>query len=256
VSAHEVSILECPNCGAVLSAGSSNGAAGDLWPCLYCGALVRVSHTPTGPAQATVEGTVVQDVMARVRERVLAGAREEAIALCESSGVSRESAVEAVDALARSVSGRAIMSQALSPVGWLIAAAALAACGGGAWLAAAADGIAFWTGVVLATFASFNLLAISRGIGTSLRFLSAPRASALVRSVAEVGTRQAGGAPIRIFSLAVDVQPESGGSFHGQLVVPSREASVHKVQVGARFPVRYRPGDPSWLRYDALSDRS
>jgi hypothetical protein len=97
------------------------------------------------------------------------------------------------------------------------------------------------------------VLVVSRGLATSIRFLSAPRAVALVRHVAHVGTQEILGG-VEVYSLAVDVEPGSGPSFRGRLVVASRKKTAHRIRVDARFPVRYRTDDPTWLRYDWAAD--
>lgn len=241
--------FDCPNCGAVLSAGARAATEG-LWPCLYCGALLRVSGDGGADRPApSVERTLDAEVMARVRAHVLEGRLDEATRVCEvDAGMSRALAVSAVGDLAQSVSARAIMSQPLSALGWLFVVVALGCLGGGVFLSAST-----WLGWLLAAFGLLNLLALARAISTTIRFASAPRGVAVVRHVADVGTRPAAGG-VRVFSLAVDVEPAGGAPFHARLVVPVRAKSVRKIAVGARIPVRYRADDPSWLRYDAGAD--
>jgi len=236
-----------------MCARAASAAKGDLWPCLYCGAIVRVTGTDGSDALPTVERRVSADVMARVRERILGGGRDEAVALCErEGGVSREVALASVDDLVKSVSARAIASQNLNAVGCLFAVAALALVAGG--IALVASDLPFgWVGWILAPFGLLNLVVLSRGIATSARFLSAPRATAEVRHVAHVGTQPFHGG-VEVYSLAVDVTPERGPTFHGRLVIPVRAKNAARIAVGLRVPVRYRTEDPTWLRYDAAAD--
>lgn len=222
-----------------------------LVPCLYCGALLRLSaDAETAPI---VEQRIGAELIARAKEAALRGGRDEAIALCvREGGVTEAAAAAAVDDMLKNVMHRTLFSQALNLFGWFLIGVSLALVVGGGAMIVGIDAGWRWAGLALIAVGALNLVVLARGVVTSLRFLVAERGTASVRQSVCVGPTGLSDGSL-VYSLAIDVVPDRGGGpFHTRLVLPVRATSTHKVAAGARIGVRYADGG-AWIRPD--SDR-
>lgn len=241
-------IIDCAGCGAPLGAAIGRVAAGDLVPCLYCGALLRFTTTGSDVVQ-TVERQLTAEVIAKAREAALRGGRDEAIAVCvNEGGVSHAAAAVAVDDVIKNVAHKAVFSQTLNAVGWTIVLGSCALVLGGVAVLVWPSPIRLF-GLAFLGFGAFNLVFFGRGIFTSIEFALASRGVALIRRSIDVGPTGFSD-NCRVFSLAVDVTPDGAGEpFHTQLVLPVRPTSLAKMEVGKKLGVRFKDGG-AWLRPD------
>jgi hypothetical protein len=241
-------VIDCAGCGAPLGGAVALAIAGDLVPCLYCGALLRFSGSGS-EVQHVVERQLTPELIAKAREAALRGGRAEAIAVCVNEGITPASAAAAVDDVIKSVANKAVFSQTLNAIGFTLVLGSCALVLGGI-------AVLVWpsparlAGLAFILFGGLNLAFLGRGVVTSVRFWMAARATATIKSSINVGpTGFSDGC--QVFSLAIDVTPDRGGvaPFHTRLVVPVRPQSVAKFQVGKRIGVRFAAGG-EWLLAD------
>ncbi|HEU4327978.1 MAG TPA: hypothetical protein VFS21_32880 [Roseiflexaceae bacterium] len=237
--------LRCPSCGAPAPARP----AGELWVCVYCDSVVRLSAGEAGP-EAAVERTLPADQMPAIRQLLLAGRRSEAAdAYRQASGADEQETAQAIESLAREISLATVRGQQLSRYGW--AALGLSALGIAlvAW--------AGWTGALsplaalaLAVFPVSLVLLFLPNLRVSLRYLTAPRAPATVERTAYIGLVRVRTGPIHTYRILLRVQPPDAPAFPAELVLPVRDQNRHKLAAGATFDVRYRSGEPDSVIFD------
>ena len=241
-------VVDCASCGAPMGEALGRLGAGALVPCLYCGALLRFSPD-SAEAVPNVERRLDPALTARARDAALRGGRAEAIALCVNlGGVDHAAVAAAVDDIVQHIAHRAVFSQTLNGIGWLMVAGALGLAAVGVLCLALPTGNTL-VGLLLLAAAAPPLFALARGVRTSLEFAIAARGVGLIRRAVDVGpTGFSDGC--NVFALAIDVTPDGGGEpFHARLVVPVRPTSRERIQEGKRLGVRFRDGG-AWIRSD------
>lgn len=243
-----VTAIDCPHCGAPLGKAVARVAAGELAPCLYCGALLRFSSA-SSDAAPVVERQLGASVIDRAREAALRGGRDEAVAVCvEEGGVTRSAAEAAVDDVIHAVARRALFDQRLNAFGWLLVFGGLALVGVGVALVVAPWGHVVG-GVAAVALGTLNSVVLVRGVVNSIRFALASRGVALIRRSIDVGPTGFSD-KCHVHSLALEVVPDGGGEpFRARLVVPVRPTSGEKVREGKRVGVRF-DRDGTWIRLD------
>ena len=233
-------VLPCPNCGAPLTAGSMTRARDGKWPCLHCGAIVRVAEG----AAPVVDQSLPPELVARVRQLVVEGNTDAAKRLAAENRI--DGAV--VDQLAGEVMIGILFSQKLNAFGAILLLVWLSLAAVGAWLVASGY-VAGWALVVVGLILPIPLF---KALLTTLKMLGSPQGLATVRRATLIGMRQLR-QPVAIYAFDVAVAPvDRSPGFVGTLLVPVRQESMHKAVAGAQCYVRFDRADRSWLRFEKL----
>lgn len=248
--------LKCPNCGAPLPVDEAALSGERIAICLYCDlpALLRPERGSTtvlrAPAPSGAQPSASEEAAAelgrRVKELVLAGRWQEAVALyAERTGTSEADAGAAIEQISRRLPGMfKILRQApVEPWGWLLALIPL-----GAAAAALAVGIAKALGgnrafIVLAAAGLALLLLLLRSLLPKLlstlifRFGPEGRGTVLRRALISSTFVKDGVVCLVHFG----VQPLAAGepAFEDEQALVIRPASVEKLQPGNVVRVRY-----------------
>jgi hypothetical protein len=175
--------LNCPNCGAPLRPSLHSPLA----LCLYCGSSVRLQADES--SSPVVDATLDENELARLKQLLLDGGREEAVRLyVQMSGADETAARMAVSGLGRQISLDIIRSQNLTPYGaWMVTLWSLLLL---ASLAAAAlQRLHLLVALALAAYAGFNMALFLPALRTSLRYLRAPVAPAVTLKLSPVAWR-------------------------------------------------------------------
>jgi hypothetical protein len=236
--------LHCPNCGAPIHPSPNQG----LLICLYCNTSIRIQTQHDQP-QATAEASLDPDMMAQVKQLLLAGRQDEALRLYQQrTGADPQEAASAVSNLGRQVSMDIVRGQALRPFGILfivvitfVLVVSVAAGLLGRMHPALAIG--------LAGFAALNLFFFAPGIRTTIEFLGAAIAPATIVKLAPVGVATMRGRPIHTFKFLLEVQPENGQPFQSELLVPVKGESLARAQPGVVIWVKYLPHNPARMTF-------
>jgi hypothetical protein len=233
--------LTCPSCGAPATSISRARATDGLWPCLHCGAILRIK----GDDPIVVEKQVSPDISAQIRQLVVDGKTAQARQLAVERGLD----ASIVDPLALELMTGVLFSQKMNPLGCVIVLVANAIATGGILLVA--NGFAWgWALFVVGLLAWLPLV---RSVWTTIRMATLPSGRAYVRRVTVIGVRQLP-KPVHIMAFEVAVTPNDGtAAFAGSMLVPVREESVEKAVEGAQIIVRFDPNDRSWLRFDRMA---
>jgi hypothetical protein len=236
-----ITSLHCPNCGAPIHAGPNQG----LLICLYCNTSIRIQAQADQP-QAIAETSLDADMMAQVKQLLLAGRQAEALRLYQQSGADPLEAQEAIGNLGKEISIDVVRRQTLRPFGVLVVVlmALILVVSVVAGLLGRMHPV---LAIVLAGFAALNLFFFAPGIRATFEFLGATIAPATIVKLAPVGSATMRGQTVHAFKLLLEVQPTNGQPFQSELLVPVRSASLAKAQPGAVIQVKYLPHDPSRL---------
>ena len=237
----------CPNCGAPLTDQSGQ----TLWLCIYCNSLIRVPSDIT-TAQPTVEKTVSDDEMTGIKLLLLEGKRDEAVAAYQKiAQVSLEDAEKAVGTMTREYAFGVIRRQQLTRYGIaLVSLYALALML--SLLAWARGGLNPVFAIAIAGFSAFNLWVFNRAIRTTLQYLGAPKARAVIQHYTQTGKIQIRGGTVYTFKVLLNVQPTNGVPFQDTMIVPVREQKLDKMRQGTAIWVKYKPGQAGTLLFDEL----
>ena len=240
--------LNCPNCGAPLT--DQSGQA--LWLCIYCNSLIRVDSDETAP-QPALEKSIADAEMDAIKELLADGKREETIAAFQQvTGVSREEAEKSVETLEKEYAFGLLRRQQLTSFGVLLVI--LYALAFILSLAAWAQGVIHPVfALIIITFSGFSLSLFGRAIRTTLQYLRAPKADAIVRYFTHTGKTTLRGGDVHTFKILLDVQPNQGPPFQETLILPVGEKRLHRVQQGLVIRVKYLPGQPNSLLFDGIS---
>lgn len=233
--------LTCPNCGAPATSISRARATDGLWPCLHCGAILRVK----GDEPVVVETQVSPDISEKVRQLVVDGNTAQAKQLAADRGLDPSF----VDSLALELMTGVLFAQKINPLGCAIVLAGNAVAAGGIFLVASGYGL----GWVLFVVGLLVWLPLVRPVWTTIRMATLPSGTAFIRRVTVIGVRQMK-EPVHILAFEVAVTPNDGSAaFGGSMLVPVRHESVEKAVVGAEIVVRFDPNDRSWMRFDRMA---
>jgi hypothetical protein len=236
--------LHCPNCGAPIHPSPNQG----LLICLYCNTSIRIQTQDDQP-QATAEASLDPDMMAQVKQLLLAGKQEEALRLYQQhTGADPQEAAAAVSNLGHQVSMDIIRGQALRPfgilfvvvVGLLLIVSVVAGLLGRMHPALA---------IGLAGFAALNLFFFRPGIRATIEFLGGKVAPATIVKLAPIGVATMRGRPIHTFKFLLEVQPQNGQPFQSELLVPVKGESLGKAQPGVVIWVKYLPQNPTRITF-------
>ncbi len=245
--AARIEALACPGCGAPLHPQAGR----TLTVCLYCGATVRVQLLDEAPAQLAVERQLAPADLETVRKQLAAGRSDSAQALYRQlTGADEAEALAAIEDLGRQAALTVIFRQLLNPLGLLLGLAGLAGLGlalagwGSGWLPG-------WLALLVGGAAALHLTFMARPMLTTLRYLPAPIAPAMILKLAPIGTLKQAGADVYTFRALLEVQPETAAAFQAEIPLAVRETSLAKARAGATVRVKYFPGDPeSVIFYD------
>jgi uncharacterized Zn finger protein (UPF0148 family) len=234
--------LHCPNCGAPIHPGPNQG----LLICLYCNTSIRI-QTQADQPQATAEASLDADMMAQLKQLLLAGKQTEALRLYQQqTGADAQEAQEAIGNLGKQISIDVVRHQTLRPFGILFVTIIV--------LVLVVSVVAGLLGrmhpalaIVFAGFAALNLFFFAPGIRATIEFLGGTIAPATIVKVAPVGAATMRGQTIHAFKFLLEVQPANGQPFHSELLVPVRSTSLARAQPGTVIQVKYLPRDPTRL---------
>jgi hypothetical protein len=242
--------LHCPNCGAPIHPGPNQG----LLICLYCNTSIRIQTQHDQP-QATAEASLDADMMAQVKQLLLAGRQEEALRLYQQTGANPQEAQEAIGNLGKEISIDIVRRQTLRPFGVLVVVlmALILAVSVVAGLLGRMHPV---LAIVLAGFAALNLFFFAPGIRATIEFLGGTIAPATIVKLAPVGAATMRGQTVHTFKFLLEVQPANGQPFQSELLVPVRDASLAKAQPGTVIQVKYLPRDPTRLIFYQSSSAS
>lgn len=238
--AARIESLACPGCGAPLHPEAGR----TLTVCLYCGATVRVQLPDEAPTQLAVERQLAPADLEAVRQELAAGRPDAARALYRQlTGAEEVEALAAVEDLGRQAALTVVFRQLLNPLGLALSVAgvvglvaALAGWGAG-WLPN-------WLALLVGGAAALHLAFMARPALTTLRYLPAPIAPAVIVKLAPIGTLQQAGDDVFTFRALLEVRPETAAAFQAEIPLAVREASLAKARAGATVRVKYFPGDP------------
>ena len=236
--------LNCPNCGAPLQVDEER----IYTVCLYCNSTVRIQ--PDDPQPAVVENTMVEADMRTLKQRLLAGHREDALQLyMETSGAGEAVARQAIQDLERQVSVDVIRNQQLTRKGlWYVGLYSVVFLV--AVLAGLAGQIYPLLALALAALTAWQLWVLLPSIRLSLRYRDAISAPATILKTARVGEIKTRTGKIYAMKLLVEVHPPEGEPYQGQLLLPVQGPSLEQTQPGDRLQVKYLPEDPQQIVYD------
>jgi uncharacterized Zn finger protein (UPF0148 family) len=236
--------LNCPNCGAPIQVDEGH----TYTVCLYCDSTVRIQ--PDNSQPPVVENTLVAADMRTLKQRLLAGRREDALQLyMETSGAGEAVARQVIQDLERQVSVDVIRNQQLTRKGiWYVGVYSVV------FLAAALAGLTgqiYWfLALALAALTAWQLWVLLPSIRLSWRYRDAVSATATIQKTARVGEIKARKGRVYAMKLLVEVHPPEGAPYQGQLLLPVQEASLEQTQPGDKLHVKYLPDDPQRIVFD------
>jgi ABC-type siderophore export system fused ATPase/permease subunit len=197
--------LNCPNCGAPLHIQANQ----DLALCVYCDTTIRINYSGSGEASLTQQTTLQAEDAKLIKSLLLDVKREQSVAAYQRATLVTEAeAQKAMDALARDAAFKVIFSQRLNLVGILMLCGYMALLGLSVW-ERLNDIISINISRIAVILILFLAAPLVRGLGITLRYLSARSAVATVLKYAQIG--KAGNA--YAYRLLVDVQPQDGAAF-------------------------------------------
>jgi hypothetical protein len=237
-----ITSLHCPNCGAPIHPGPNQG----LLICLYCNTSIRI-WAQAGQPQATAEASLDADMMAQLKQLLLAGRQAEALRLYQQqTGADPQEAQAAIGNLGKQISIDVVRHQTLRPFGVLfvvIVVVLLVVSIAAGLLGRMHPALA----IGLAGFAALNLFFFGPGIRATIEFLGGTIAPATIVKLAPVGAATMRGQTVHTFKFLLEVQPTNGQPFTVELLVPVRSASLAKAQPGTVVLIKYLPRDPTRL---------
>src|SRR5262245_35793407 len=191
--------LHCPNCGAPIHAGPNQA----LLICLYCNTSIRIQLQADQP-QATAETSLDADMMAQVKQLLLAGRQAEALRLYQQSGADPLEAQEAIGNLGKQISIDVVRHQTLRPFGVLVVVlmALILVVSVVAGLLGRMHPV---LAIVLAGFAALNLFFFAPGIRATIEFLGGTIAPATIVKLAPVGSATMRGQTVHAFKFLLEV---------------------------------------------------
>src|SRR5262245_3834649 len=193
--------LHCPNCGAPIHP-SPNQA---LLICLYCNTSIRIQAQNDRP-QATAEASLDADMMAQLKQLLLAGRQDEALRLYQQAGADPQEAQEAIGSLGKQISIDVVRHQTLRPFGVLVVVI-MALLLVVSVVAGRLGRMHPLLAIGLAGFAALNLFFFGPGIRAAIEFLGATIAPATIIKLAHVGAATMRGQTVHTFKFLLDVRP-------------------------------------------------
>lgn len=244
--------VACPACGGPVSVAS--GATQAL--CHYCNTILRVAVAATsaaaGAAQAsapvvTADASVTPETVARVKQALLAGKRDEAIDLyAREASVDRAAAETAIDGLAQDEAYRTLRQGRLVPVGMFLALALAAMLVGGP-VGLAMGLLTTGLGLGAGALGLLGMFWLGPSAVRTIRYVAATAGTATVVRSAFIGKNGPGDS---FFRLLVDVRDRSGATFRVERPIVLRPGHEKDAQAGASFKVKFFPGRPDSVLYD------
>lgn len=237
--------LTCPNCGAPLTDQTGQ----KRWLCIYCNTLIRVDENDATP---TVEKTVSDAEMDQVKALLAEGKRDAATALYQQiTGVPTDEAEKAVETLVKQYAYGIVRRQQLNGVG--VVMVILYALALPLSLIAWAQGIFHPVlAIFIAGFCVLNLLVFERAIRTTIQYLGAPKAKAIIQHYTQTSKVPVRGGDVYTFKVLLEVQATHGIPFQETMILPVREKNLPKMRQGAAIWVKYKPGVAGSLLFDEI----
>jgi hypothetical protein len=106
--------------------------------------------------------------------------------------------------------------------------------------------------IIVAAFSALNLLVFDRAIRTTIKYLRAPKARAIVQHYSHIGKVKLRGGEVHTFKTLLEVRPEQGTPFQDTMILPVRERSLLRMQQGTAIRVKYIPGEAGSLLFDEI----
>jgi len=235
----ESTAITCPSCGAPLLP-----AAGTVL-CVYCNSAIRLQ----AGGEAVVERSLDEGQMARIKQSILDGKRPEAVAeYQQATDANLAEASRTIEELENGLSMGIVLGQQLSPLGWLFFCGSLLVFFGAVY--ASLTGLLNpWMAGLLALLSLANLVFYARNLRTSLQFLGAPVARAMVIKLVPVGEVKLGRQMVHTFKVLLQVYPEDAPAYQAEMLLPVRDKNLARVRTGVDFKVKYLRENPQRLVY-------
>ena len=196
-----------------------------------------------------IERSLDEAQINRLKQLILDGRSAEAVDLCgKLVEASPAEAAQMVEVLENGLSRGVIQQQQLTPAGWLIVCASLAALLASLGLALS-QRLNPWIAAAITLIALANLSVLYRSLGVSLEFLGEPTVPAQVLSLAPVGEVQYARQLIHILKLWLEVQALDRPPYRTELLLSVRDANIRRAAVGTLLKVKYRRDRPARVIY-------
>jgi hypothetical protein len=234
--------LACPNCGAPLNVWSRN----PIVVCLYCDTVVRI-HGET--AEIDSEITVSHEEMEQIKQLATSGQRTVAIQRYhEVTHLPLPDAEHAIEGMIKQFSLNTLRHLPLSPVGWGMLLIYIIGLVGGLVLGVRGT-LPPFIFIPIVLFTGFNVVILSRNITTSVRYMGAKKAQAVVQNFTHIGQVKILRNEAHLFKVWLEVQPDGEPPFQSELTLSVRGTSLEKLHQGKRIWVKYPPDDRQKLIY-------
>ena len=242
----QIQSLNCPNCGAPLHIEAGQALA----ICVYCDSNIRISYSQDAPAQASKESTLAPEAISRIKQLLRSGKRGEAVQLYQTeTHASPPEAEKAIQVFAQQIVFGVMQEQQLSPLGVVLSLLFITLLVGSA-IAGLTGAIHPVLALVLVGASVFLLWPFPRSIRTTLEFLRARSAPAVVLKVVPMGEARG----VHTFRVLLEVRSPDGGAFQTEINLPVREKNLSKLHTDTVIQVKYLPGDTRRVIFDkALS---
>jgi hypothetical protein len=238
--------LKCPTCGGPVRLRGDE----TLTLCLYCNGALKVSHPAGTTARIEVDPNVDGATIDRIKALILKGKRDEATALYrDAAKCDAATAAGVIDTYVRAAVNATILSSTLNAFGFFLYLGALALVGGGI-AGIARELLPLVAAVVLIALGGVTLIVLTKPMLRSLRYLGATRAEATILRFAPIGQN----ADVTSFLMLLQVREPSGSTFETEVALPSSKEGAAKMRNGRRFWVKYFPGQPASVTFDAKID--
>ncbi len=227
---------QCPSCGAPLQVADQKVAT----VCIYCNSALVVTRDAAGHGELTKDADVDEETVERIKGMLLAGEREQAIALFqEKTSRARDVAVDAIDEYAAHIVQKAAFSGTLNSFGLMLLLTGMAIAGGSIYLAITSPSMALLAIVGMLIGGVQMYMLGGPGLRT-LRYLGATVGEARVLRHAYIGRMR----HIHSYRVLVEVTGPDGEAFQTEYPFPVGETGRAKMRDGLIFQVKYFPGRP------------
>ncbi|MGH7281070.1 MAG: hypothetical protein ACRELY_06070 [Polyangiaceae bacterium] len=259
-----IEALLCPACGAPLALPTGATAA----ICHYCHSALRVSQADaqivataspsppaeevapdasTSPVQVVVDPSISPETIARIKELVLLGKRDDAITLHETSAhCDRATSESAIEAYVAADVWDQVKKGRLNALGMAIFFGALSLVAGGIGLAVT-DSVSWPVAVAMVAPGALVLLFTGATARRTFRYLFATTGEATVLRFALVGKSPQ---KFSLFRLLLDVRGPSASAFRVEILAVLKEEPAQAMAEGRRIQVKYFPGVAGSVLYD------
>ncbi len=229
----KVKVTRCPVCGAPVHVSPTDCNV----VCLYCETSMRILRDEGGNESASDDGVLGKVEVHRIKELLLTGKREEALAVyVGATGRSAAEAEVAISTYATQVVSATALKGTMSLFGWGLFAVSLLLMAVGVWLFLSKNGFAF----APFTFGALLFWLLLKPSLRTIRYLFSTVGEATIKRHAYIGVHNS----IHQYVLYLQVAQPDGTFFETEIAFPVRESGRHKIAEGYQMQVKYFPGKP------------